>query len=99
MNQKWIVSAILLSALSAIVSTSRGEESNATDAAEDAKRRQLDSVYAQAERDLTIRLLDRCLSQAKIDAALVADARAKVDSLTKRLTALKTDGDGKRLAA
>lgn len=64
----------------------------------DGKQQQLDAAYAEAEHAMTIRLLDRCLSEAKTDLALLNEANAKAAALSKRLSDLQNNDDGKRLA-
>jgi hypothetical protein len=64
-----------------------------------ARQQQADVAFAAAERELTVRLLDKSLSQLQSDATQLAATRKASDALTARLAALRTSDEGKRLAA
>ncbi len=66
---------------------------------EDARRQAADRAFADAERALTIRLLDRIIAQNNADAELASKVKSQLGALTDHLTKLRTSDEGKRLAA
>ena len=64
-----------------------------------ARQQAADSAFADAERRLTIRLLDRAIAQADANGVLINDVKSAAKALSDRMTSLKTNDDGKRLAA
>jgi hypothetical protein len=70
-----------------------------SDLATDAQRQQADQAFTDAERSLTVRLLDRAKAATDADAALLADLKVRLKAFSERLNGLRTNEDGKRLAA
>lgn len=70
-----------------------------TDSGGNVQQQAADSAFVDAERRLTIRLLDRAIAQADADAVLLGQVASASKDLTDRVTALRTNEEGKRLAA
>lgn len=76
-----------------------GQTPSPSDLSEKARQQAADIAFADAERKLTVRLLDRAAAEADANAALLGEVKAASNALTDRTTKLKTNDDGKRLAA
>jgi hypothetical protein len=69
------------------------------DVGADARKQEADAAFADAERNLTVRLIDKATSQADADTQLLGQVDTASKALVERLNAMKTNEEGKRLAA
>jgi hypothetical protein len=76
-----------------------GQTPTPADVGENARRQAADAAFADAERRLTVQVIEKAIAQADQDTKLIGDITAASKALADRLKTMKTSDEGRQLAA